>query len=349
MVERIPSGPIEQAAWYGPQVADAPQRWSYELSAGDCQELAAALEQTREIPLERLAPRMFPLPRLGPRLKQITREVKDGLGFYLLRGFPTTEYGIDDLARMYFGLSVHMGLPIGQNPKNVMVHDVRNEGDPTKFARASQRGGAQSYHSDSADMVSLLCVRPAKEGGVSKVMSAVTVHNIIQRERPDLLEVLYNEPFYYSWNGEQPEGTAPYFWTHFFSYYQDRLRTFGILEVAWKAQELYPDCPRLSEGQAEALRFVEAIQKERDAELALDMNFSPGDIQILDNALVWHGRTDFIDYDDPALRRHMLRIWLNYIDGRPTAPDAWNRHELVDQATHNPKRRLFDVETYPTW
>lgn len=42
----------------------------------------------------------------------------------------------------------------------------------------------------------------------------------------------------------------------------------------------------------------------------VEMNFESGDIQFLNNARVLHAREAFDDSDDPAERRHLLRLWL---------------------------------------
>jgi len=40
------------------------------------------------------------------------------------------------------------------------------------------------------------------------------------------------------------------------------------------------------------------------------MEFQPGDIQLLNNAKILHAREAYTDHDDPAERRHLLRLWL---------------------------------------
>ena len=40
------------------------------------------------------------------------------------------------------------------------------------------------------------------------------------------------------------------------------------------------------------------------------MDFRPGDMQFLKNAAVLHKRTAYEDWDDPARKRHLLRLWL---------------------------------------
>ena len=105
----------------------------------------------------------------------------------------------------------------------------------------------------------------------------------------------------------------------------------------------------MSDGQREAIAFVRYVLDRDEDVLALTMDLQPGDVQILDNSVVWHGRTAFADAADGAHRRHLLRIWLNLFEERPVAPDFANRYEMVGQRTASPKRRLFDVPIYDTW
>jgi hypothetical protein len=344
-MNRIPSEAVASpGAWTGRDLELQPQAWTCALSPEDRADLLEALERMRRDPppLERVSQRDFELPRLGPKLRRLAHDISDGIGFVLIRGFPTDGLTPDDITLMYFACLTHVGIPIAQSSRNDLVGHVRDEGGSTPNTRGYQTNKALGYHSDSADLVSLFCVRPALSGGRSRILSAVTIHNAIQNERPDLLRVLYDEPFYCSWSGQQPSGQAPYYWTRFFSWHGGRLHTSGI-------KEKYAEWPVMSAAQQEAIGFVRDLVSRREDELVLNMEFQPGDVQILDNSIVWHSRTGFVDHPDPEQRRHLLRVWLNYYDERPVAPDFSNRYDMVGQRTSTPKRKLFDVEVYDTW
>jgi hypothetical protein len=74
----------------------------------------------------------------------------------------------------------------------------------------------------------------------------------------------------------------------------------------------------------------------------LDMDFRPGDIQFLNNRVVLHSRTDFVDHEEPDRKRLLLRLWLR-TPGYPVLPDYfrprfedmdfWLRHPLPQPAT----------------
>jgi hypothetical protein len=349
---RIPEHPIDGAAtWLGTDLQAHPEQWMYSITETDAAELIGAVEvvKKRGTPLERISPRGFPLPTFGPKLQRFVRQIADAWGFVLLRGFPVDGLNLEEIRAMYFGALTHMGVPVAQSVRNELLTSVRAEGDGARARRPYQTNMYLDYHSDMADLVGLLCINPAKTGGISRIMSASAVHNIVQRERPDLLSVLYEEPYYYSWQNEQSADQPPYYWAHIFSWFQERLDTRLAVTAIRAAQEKVPECPRMTEDQGKALEFVLQVQRDHESELVLDMSFQPGDVQVLDNSKVWHGRTAYEDFEEPDRRRHLLRVWLNYVPERPLAPDFWNRYELVGQSTVSPKRRIYDVEVFDTW
>jgi alpha-ketoglutarate-dependent taurine dioxygenase len=54
--------------------------------------------------------------------------------------------------------------------------------------------------------------------------------------------------------------------------------------------------------------MLEAIAN--DPEFYVEMDFQPGDIQLLNNAKILHSREAYQDHDDLDRRRHLLRLWL---------------------------------------
>lgn len=64
----------------------------------------------------------------------------------------------------------------------------------------------------------------------------------------------------------------------------------------------------------EAMHLLESLAA--GDELRLDMDFRPGDIQVLHNHQILHARTDYQDHPEPERRRHLLRLWLSARNGR---------------------------------
>ncbi|MDD9876330.1 MAG: TauD/TfdA family dioxygenase [Magnetovibrio sp.] len=327
-------GPVGgPAAWRGPEMA-AQTDWIYRLSDADIGELDAAAATTLERGLDVLAITKddFPLPTLGPRLAGLRRDLLDGRGFAYLRGLPVSDYDTAALARLYFGIGVHVGDPVPQNRNGHMVAHVIDIGtspdDPKK--RITQTPVELPFHSDSVDVVALLCRHLAKTGGESSIVSAVTVHDEIMRRRPDLLEVLY-QPIHIDRRGEIPEGMNPWFELPVFNWFEGLLTTFGPLRPYIDSAQRFETVPALTDRQVEALDFLDQVTREAD--VRLDLPFEQGDIQFLHNHLIMHGRKVYEDWPEPERKRHLVRLWLSMPDGRPLPPQFRQRYVNIELGT----------------
>jgi hypothetical protein len=173
-------------------------------------------------------------------------------------------------------------------------------------------------------------MRRAKSGGESKVVSALTIHNVLREERPDLLEALYGT-FHLDWRGEEPEGEAPFFSLPMFSERGGHLTT-RICSLAY-----YKSAARFGERYAPTPLQVEALEKVQEIanrpELMLSMEFEEGDIQLINNHMTLHARTAYEDFDEPHLQRHLLRMWIAVPDGkrRPLAASLADRYKWVER------------------
>ena len=137
--------------------------------------------------------------------------------------------------------------------------------------------------------------------------------NEIVRKRPDLARRLFDE---WTWHYHEPEMEKPvHFARPICAWRGDALNTFFIPWYIRRAQEL-DDVPRFTAEQVEALELLE--RTANDPSLYLDMNFRPGDIQLLKNSVILHKRTEYEDHAEPERKRHLLRLWLaapDFADG----------------------------------
>jgi len=304
------------AAWLG---RDERRKcdWSYGLSEGEVTDLDAALAHAKRSgrALDALQRDDFPLPHLQPAIAHWMRELDRGRGFVLVRGVPVWRYAEADAAIVYWGLGLHMGTAVSQNAAGDLLGHVRDTGanpkDPS--VRLYKTREPLGFHCDGSDLVGLLCFKPAQVGGVSRIVSSVSVYNELLLRRPDLVPLLY-EPFYWDRNEEQREGELPYFTLPICFHHDGRLRTFYIGWYIRNAQR-HAAVPRLTPEQTALLDTVDAIAA--DPEFHLDMDFQPGDIQWLKNAVILHARTEYVDFAEPERKRHLLRLWL-------TAHEHWN-------------------------
>jgi hypothetical protein len=317
------------AVWYGPEMARDPA-WLTVLDAGEVAEVDAAARRlaAAERDIAAIGREDFPLPRLGPRLAAIGRAVLDGRGFALLRGLPVERWSMREAATAFFGLGTHLGRARSQNAKGHVLGHVRDLGlksdDPN--VRIYQTSERQTYHTDSCDVVALLCLRTARAGGLSTLVSSSTIFNEMRRRRPDLLRLLM-EPVATDRRGEVPAGMKPYFLIPVFNWHLGHLTAIYQRQYVDSAQR-FPDAPRLTPAHVEALDLFDALAN--DPALNLHMEFRPGDVQLVHNHTLLHDRTAFDDWPEPERRRHLLRLWLACPGARPLPPVFAERYGSVE-------------------
>jgi hypothetical protein len=310
-----------KAAWYGPDI-DQSTDWQHRLSADQRAEVGRAVEhlQATGRPLLETTRADFPLPTVGPLLRELLETAESGRGFLLLRNLPVETLSEEAVRSMFWGLGSHLGVAAPQSEAAELIGDVRDIGHESAVTgRGYRSNDAIDFHVDQSDLVLLLSRRIAKDGGKSRLVSSVTVHNEIARRRPDLLEVLYRPlPFKkiaYDPNVEE----RPWFPLPVFA------RRDGIFASRFSRSHIensaqVEGAPLLTPIQREAIAFVEDVA--RDPAVYLDMTFEPGDLQFVINRLIYHARTDFEDHSEPDRKRHVLRMWLATPASRPL-PESW--------------------------
>jgi len=297
------------AAWKRADVESAGD-WIHALTAEEVAELDTALAHAKRTgkALRELTREDFSLRRLATATDRWLRDLDEGRGFLLVRGVPVHRYTDEEAALVYWGLGLHLGTAVSQNAAGDVLGHVRDVGADrgAEKVRLYKTRDQLGFHTDGADIIGLLCLRPAKAGGVSRIVSSVTIYNEVLRRRPDLIPVLY-EPFPFDRNDEQPPGEPPFFMLPLCWFEGGRLRTFYI---GWyiRDSQRHSDAPRLTPAQIEVIDLIDMIAA--DPALHLDMDFLQGDIQLLKNAVTLHARTEFEDFDEPARKRHLLRLWL---------------------------------------
>lgn len=309
--EGVRREPIEgPAAWRGGELRERPEAWSETLDEDAIAELDAAIRHVRErgLPLGKVHREDFPLPTLGPRAEGWARELLEGRGFLLLRGLPVERWGDEDAALAFWGLGQHLGQPGAQNPEGDLLGHVRDTGEErtNPNVRRYKTAGDIRFHCDLADAVGLLCLRSARAGGASRIASSVAVYNEILRRRPDLVERLY-EPFALDSRNEEREGKRPWIPVPPCRYAGGRLSTFYHSDY-FRSAVRHADV-ELSERDLELLDLFEAVANE--PAIRLDMQFEPGDVQLVSNHTVVHARTAYEDPPRAGAGRHLLRLWLS--------------------------------------
>ena len=313
--------------WLGRELRDDPDRWRRPLAAAEIDELFKASERYAEgdTDLPVIDVDDFPLPRLGPELLRLRRRLLDGLGFELWTGLPVDEMSRRQTAAVFLGIGAHLGSLRSQNAMGHLLGHVTDLGrDPADpMARIYQTNARQSFHTDSTDVVGLLCLAPALKGGASLLASAETVFAEVERRHPELAVRLF-DPVATDRRGEVPPGADPWFEIPVLNRYD------GHLTVMYQRQyidsaERFAGAPQLDAEMIAALDLFDDVLNEPDIHLSMEL--AAGDMQFVHNHALLHDREGFVD--DPARPRHLLRLWLSIPSDRELPPVFASRYGSV--------------------
>lgn len=306
--------PITSGAVWTASDVGAPDTWTEVL---DEPVRAAIVDAARAAERDGLTPatltaETFAPAGAGERFAAWSRELRDGRGFVLVRGFPVEELTVREIEIAYLGLGLHLGTPVSQDAAGTTLGHVIDErvartGPEVRLYRTNAR---QDFHTDGADVIGLLCLHAARSGGESRIVSAAAVYNELLRRDPQLIDTLYS-PMCWDRNGEESPGEDPYYALPVLNDVDGRPRFFYIGWYIRDAQR-HAGAPRLADAQRAAMDQIEAIAN--DPAFHVEMDFHPGDIQWLNNSVILHSREAYEDWTEPERRRHLLRLWLRAHD-----------------------------------
>ena len=299
------------SAWMGSDMAADESLWLHHLSPEEIADLENAargfLSLGRDV--GEITRQDFALSIFTEATSQLLTTLLHGAGVKVFRGLPVERYDLRFAATIFCGIGAHLGSARSQNAQGHVLGHVRDIGaDPNDpNARIYQTSERQSFHTDSADIVGLLCIREAKEGGRSLLVSAESIYNRMRQDRPDLLAKLF-EPIATDRRGEVPVGAKPFMEIPVLNWHDGRLTVFYQRQYIDSAQR-FDDAPRLTPEHVEALDMFDRIAN--DSAMHFSMRLRPGDMQFVYNHSQLHDRTAFTDWPAPEKRRHLLRLWLS--------------------------------------
>lgn len=305
--------------WAADDVADE-AAWTVLFDESEREEIDAALRVALEKSSDviEISKNDFPLPTLGKRIAEVERELIDGRGFVRLRGVDRDRFSREEMEMIYWGIGMHLGAPWPQNQYGHVLGDVTDQGvdpaDPT--SRGNEIGRiAFPYHSDGSDLVGLMCLQRSKSGGISTVANALSIHNDLVREAPELAAALY-EPQPYDFRGAEPEGAKRWYELPVFTNWNGRLFVRYIRPYILASQR-FEDAPRITEDAERAMKRVDEMTQDKNYNVFMDLQ--PGDMQFINNYHVLHARTAYEDDREAGLVRHLKRLWLatDYLKDRP--------------------------------
>jgi Taurine catabolism dioxygenase TauD, TfdA family len=305
-------------AW---KVADfaTPADYTIELSATHLRDIEHAIRQAKDagLGLDDLRREHFELPSLRPLIDDIRHEIEDGRGFVVLRRLPVEDFSKDEIGMIFWGIGTHLGHGLSQSVLGDRLGHVKDFSREDPLARAYRNKQELSPHTDSADLVGLACLREAKSGGVSRLSSALTVHNVMLAEHPELLERLYRGYVFHRRGEEQP-GELPYtpYRVPIYSNTAGRISARYVRTYV-EAGEAAAGRPMGDLDRAVLDCFEEISQRP---ELMLEFTLRPGEMYFVNNYTILHARSAFDDFEEEDRRRHLLRLWLEVPDMRPVHP-----------------------------
>lgn len=339
-----PDRPVaDPAAWRADDFREAPP-WVLELgedAAADILEAVARIEAAG-LALTEIGRDDFPLGPAGDVFARIFRELTEGVGIVQLRGLPVARLTRRQAAIAFIGMGSHFGRLSSQNAEGHMLGHVKDlgkdYGDP--LARGYQTSAAMGFHTDPCDFVALLCLKTARRGGQSRIVSSPTLFNEMMARRPDLAQELTRD-FYFTRHGEIPPGEDPFYRMPVAAFVDGYFSCRGASAHVKKAQGL-PGVPPFTQAQTEAIDMFQALADE----LAVDVPFREGDFQILCNHVMLHTRRAFEDWPDAAEKRHLFRLWIQNPGVRPIPPLVREGFNGIEVAGFTPSAPLdVAVET----
>jgi len=225
-----------------------------------------------------------------------------------MRGLPVAGHSVEDISTMFWALGAHFGRGVSQSALGDLLGQVRDETPPgqPESARGYLSRRELSLHVDLAQIVGLMCVRQAREGGYSQYASGIAVHNEILATRPDLMPMLYRG-FPYHRRGEEAPAAPPItpYDVPVFSNRDGRVSVFMVREIINAA---FRESKReFTAAEIDAIDTFRATAQRLQFETRLE----PGEASFLNNYTVMHARSEFEDWDEPEKKRLMLRLWLD--------------------------------------
>lgn len=264
------SGPF---VWYGPEMAKRAD-WIRPLAPAEIAELEAAVQRldATGIDVAEIGPDHLDVPGLGPLVEQIRRAVLKETGFILVRGVPVDRWSVRQCAIAYFGLGAMIGEPVSQNAKGHILGHVKDIG--ADYAKPTSRGYQTAarlpYHTDSSDIVALLCLKRSKAGGLSSIASSATIYNEMLKRRPDLAAELTG-PVYRDRRGELPEGAEEWYAVPVFSPMPGGGLITTYVRSAMRKAQRFPAVPRTTPELEAACNLFDELAES--PEIHLDMEF----------------------------------------------------------------------------
>ncbi len=330
------------SAWRGSDFASKDD-FAFDLEARHLKAIERAMDRIRKqgLGLDDIERRHFELEEVAEDIAGLRRELRDGRGFFMLRGFPLERYSEDEIGMIYWGIGTHLGIGVSQSVLGDRLGHVKDFSKNDPNARAYRNNKELKLHTDLSDIVSLLSLSKAAEGGASQFASAVTVHNEILANHPEYLEPLYRGFRYYR-AGEEAEGEEPVTpWNvPVFAYVDGRISTRYVRAYLEQGQAVL-DRP-MSDLEVAALDYFDEVAAREKVEFVIE----PGEAVFQNNYVVFHSRTGFTDDEATGRVRHLLRLWIDVPENGYPAVKEMHLHATPGIARQEGRMPSGEGEAY---
>ncbi len=176
--------------WQGAEMGKS-HRWVKDFPPAVLEQIDVAVRKAKEIDWRNVNRQNFPLPGSEAFFDDVREELENGSGMVKIRGLDVDRYDAEQLRSIWYAPR-HLGTPMFQNYRGEVMREIKDEGmgvgaklygatvdaSGKQFLSSGARTlspGQLRFHTDRCDVVGLLCVRQASEGGVSKLTSSATV------------------------------------------------------------------------------------------------------------------------------------------------------------------------------
>jgi hypothetical protein len=286
----------------------------------DALEDAYAAIEKQGLTLDEVEHEHFKVPAIAGELREIFEEVMWGRGIVLVNRLPVEAWSQEKSEIIYWGIGTHLGRGQSQSVIGDRLGHVVNIGGKDHNERAYRNSLPLTLHTDACDILCMLSIRKGDSGGESQYASALAVHNIMLKERPDLLEPLYHGFRYHRFGEEGPDEAA--ITDHHVPVLSEKQGYVSSRYVAGYIYMAYDELKEpLSQLQMEALAYFDDVALRPEVKVQFMME--PGHLLLCNNHTTLHSRTGFEDTPGPDTGRMLLRLWLTAHEGerRPINPD----------------------------
>ena len=254
-------------------------------------------------------------PELKNEINELkTKKILQGVGLLIIDGKSLLDFSKNEITKIYEMVCNILGTLYIQNINSEKIVEIKDKGKSmTSGGRYHQTKEGGSYHTDSPhwikvpDLIGMLCINQAKKGGLSKFVSAYTIHNQLLKEQNDILKTLY-EKFRFDKRGEFKIDESQTIFEPVFVFKNDKLHCRFLIDYILAGHQIQNQ--PLSKLQETALQLLEEISKNKNNVLSYDLKAN--DMIFFDNHRILHGRTEFEDYEDENRKRYLLRSWIKF-------------------------------------